>query len=69
MLLVVEIVAALFLVQGIAPLIQEAAGKDPEQSFFIVNSFDDQQPFASIVLILLGACMLYGTVRTRRQRS
>ncbi|MFB7560093.1 hypothetical protein [Streptomyces brevispora] len=69
MLLILEIAGVLMLLQGGAPLIQRMSGKDPEESFFIVNSFPDNQGLVSAVLLVGGILLLGAAVRIRRSRK
>ncbi|MFJ2744342.1 hypothetical protein ACIO3O_32345 [Streptomyces sp. NPDC087440] len=69
MLLILEIAGVILLLQGIAPLVQRMSGTNPEESFFIVNSFPDNQGLASAVLILAGALLLGFAIRVRRSRK
>ncbi|MEU1087771.1 hypothetical protein ACFYPN_26540 [Streptomyces sp. NPDC005576] len=69
MLWILDIGGVLLLLQGVAPIVQRMTGKDPEESFFIVNSFPGNQNLASAVLILAGIVLLSAAVRVRRSRK
>ncbi|WP_327174288.1 hypothetical protein [Streptomyces sp. NBC_01335] len=68
MLWILDIGGALMLLQGIAPIVQRMSGTDPEESFFIVNAFPENQGLASTVLVLGGIVLLSAAVRVRRGR-
>ncbi|WP_328718503.1 hypothetical protein OHT52_02790 [Streptomyces sp. NBC_00247] len=69
MLWILDIGGVLLLLQGIAPVVQRMSGKDPEESFFIVNSFPGNEGLASAILILGGIALLSAAVRVRRARK
>ncbi|MCX5401723.1 hypothetical protein [Streptomyces sp. NBC_00102] len=69
MLWILDIGGVLMLLQGIAPVVQRMTGKDPEESFFIVNAFPENQGLASAVLVLGGIALLSAAVRVRRSRK
>ncbi|MFE3519879.1 hypothetical protein [Streptomyces sp. NPDC059166] len=69
MLLVLEIAGVILLLQGVAPIVQRLTGTDPEESFFIVNSFPEHQGLASVTLAVAGALLLVGALRIRRSRK
>ncbi|GAA3375598.1 hypothetical protein GCM10020367_44020 [Streptomyces sannanensis] len=69
MLLALDIVGVILLLQGVSPLVQKMAGKDPEESFFIVNQISGHQPLASVALIVLGSLLLTTSYRIRKSRK
>jgi hypothetical protein len=68
MLVVLVIAGILCLIQGIAPLVQKAAGQDPRKSYFIVNHFPHDQPLVNIGLIVLGVLLLVVARGIRKAR-
>ncbi|MER5392088.1 hypothetical protein [Saccharopolyspora sp. NPDC002686] len=63
------IIGAVLLLQGLAPLAQSAFGRDPGESFFLVNLVPAAQPWAGLALAALGAGALVLAERNRARRN
>ncbi|WP_020657374.1 hypothetical protein [Amycolatopsis benzoatilytica] len=67
-MVLVDIIGVLLLIQGFGSLGQRIAGKDTTESFFVVNYVPQYQPYASILLGVLGILVLWFSFRVRRNR-
>ena len=65
---VFQIAAVVLLLQGLAPVVQQGVGQDPGESLFVVNAVPQLQPWASVVLILVGLACLGLSLQRSGQR-
>jgi len=62
-----DIGAVILLLQGFAPLVQEAAGVDASASLFVTNQVPELMPWAGLLLGVGGVAMLFAGVHLRRR--
>ncbi|HWL96405.1 MAG TPA: hypothetical protein VNP20_03615 [Nocardioidaceae bacterium] len=64
---ILDIGAVILLLQGFAPLVQEAAGVDSSASLFVTNQVPELMPWAGLLLGAAGVAMLVASVHLRRR--
>jgi hypothetical protein len=64
---ILDIGAVILLLQGFAPIVQEAAGVDASASLFVTNQVPELMPWAGLLLGAAGVAMLFASVHLRRR--
>ena len=64
---ILDIGAVILLLQGFAPLVQEAAGVDASASLFVTNQVPELMPWAGLLIGSAGVAMLFVSVHLRRR--
>ena len=64
---ILDIGAVILLLQGFAPVVQEAAGVDSSASLFVTNQVPELMPWAGLLIGSAGVVMLFANVHLRRR--